>query len=154
MRFIVIAAITALCIPCLGQTEKAAQVFSARDTDSQLAALVQSAKSSGSSGAQLGVYPSHTIQLSARTASGGAEVHAHFDDIFVVTQGTAILITGGAVANAQTGSGGETKGTNIENGQSRTIGTGDIVHIPAGTPHQLIIKPGNVFSSIVVKVKE
>jgi hypothetical protein len=71
-----------------------------------------------------------------------------------VTQGSATLITGGAIENAQIDSDGETKGKDIRNGQTRTIGRDDIVHIPAGTPHQLIIAPGGVFSSIVVKVKE
>ena len=81
-------------------------------------------------------------------------MHAHYDDIFVVTRGNATLITGGTVENAQTGNDGETKGKSIRNGRSQTIGKDDVVHIPAGTPHQLIIAPGSIFSSIVVKVKE
>jgi quercetin dioxygenase-like cupin family protein len=36
----------------------------------------------------------------------------------------------------------------------QTISVGDIVHIPAGIPHQLIIAPGTAYSSLVVKVKE
>jgi quercetin dioxygenase-like cupin family protein len=56
--------------------------------------------------------------------------------------------------NAQTGNDGETKGSSLQDGQSQTITKNDIVHIPAGTPHQLIIAPGDVFSTIVVKVKE
>jgi mannose-6-phosphate isomerase-like protein (cupin superfamily) len=154
MRLVIFAAMAAAAVTCVGQTKPVAQVFSARDVQSELVSLVQAAKIAGSSGAVLGSYPSHSIRLSVRTASGGAEAHAHYDDIFVVTQGSATLITGGAIENAQTDSDGETKGRDIRNGQSQTIGKDDIVHIPAGTPHQLIIAPGGVFSSIVVKVKE
>jgi quercetin dioxygenase-like cupin family protein len=31
---------------------------------------------------------------------------------------------------------------------------GDILHIPAGTPHQLIISKGGFFTAFVVKVRE
>ena len=130
------------------------QVFSRTGVESQLAALVTAAKASGSSGTTLGDYRSHAIKLSVRSASGGAEVHAHYDDIFVVTEGKATLVTGGTVVNAKTDSDGETKGSSIQNGRSQTIVQGDIVHIPAGTPHQLTIADGNVFGAIVVKVRE
>jgi len=154
MKVIPILAVTVLAIPSFAQTVSNAQVFSGDDVAAQLTTLVQAAKSSGSSGATLGDYQSHSIKLSVRTASGGAEIHAHFDDIFVVTEGKATLITGGTVVNAKTGSDGETKGSHIEGGKSATIAKSDIVHIPAGTPHQLIIAPGEVFSTIVVKVRE
>jgi mannose-6-phosphate isomerase-like protein (cupin superfamily) len=120
----------------------------------QLTAIAEKARLSGSGGATLGDYKSHAIKLSVRTASGGAEIHAHYDDVFVVTQGSATLITGGTVVDPQTGADGETKGMRIHNGKSQTITKSDIVHIPAGIPHQLIIAPGDTFSTIVVKVRE
>jgi mannose-6-phosphate isomerase-like protein (cupin superfamily) len=144
----------ALAIPGYAQTENKAQVFSGQAVTSQLKALLQAAKGSGSSGATLGDYKSHAIKLSVRAASGGAEVHAHYDDIFFVTEGRANLITGGSVVSPKTDSDGETKGSSIENGKSLTIAKGDVVHIPAGVPHQLILVPGNEYSSIVVKVRE
>lgn len=154
MKLIPIFAVAALAIPSFAQTGGKAQVFSGKDISAQLATLGQTSKASGSSGVTLGDYTSHAIKLSVRTASGGAEIHAHYDDIFVVTEGKATLITGGTVMNAQTGNDGETKGSSLQDGQSQTITKNDIVHIPAGTPHQLIIAPGDVFSTIVVKVKE
>lgn len=154
MKVIAALALGALAIPCQGQSASNAQVFSGKDLTSQMTALAQAAKTSGSSGATLDDFPSHAIKLSVRTASGGAEIHAHFDDIFVVTQGRATLITGGTIVNAQIGSDGETKGSRIQDGKSQTIAKDDIVHIPAGTPHQLIVTPGDTFGTIVVKVKE
>ena len=154
MKLVPILAVTVLAIPSFAQTASNAQVFSGDDVAAQLKTLVQAAKPSGSSGATLGDYQSHSIKLSVRTASGGAEIHAHFDDIFVVTEGKATLITGGTLVNAKTGSDGETKGSSIDGGKSETIAKSDIVHIPAGTPHQLIIAPGEVFRTIVVKVRE
>jgi mannose-6-phosphate isomerase-like protein (cupin superfamily) len=154
MKLVSVLAIAVLVMPCCAQAQSNAEVFSGKDVASQLAALAQKAKASGSSGATLGDYNSHAIKLSVRTASGGAEVHAHYDDIFFVTQGSATLITGGTVVDSMTDSEGETKGTRIQNGKSQAIVKGDVVHIPAGVPHQLILAPGSVYSSIVIKVKE
>jgi mannose-6-phosphate isomerase-like protein (cupin superfamily) len=144
----------ATAISSYGQVGKHAEVFPGQSVESSLATLEQAAKSSGSSGSTLGDYTSHAIKLSVRTASGGAEIHAHYDDIFVVTQGKATLITGGSIVNAKDGNDGETKGNSVRDGESKTIVKGDVVHIPAGVPHQLLIAPGDVFSTIVVKIKE
>src|SRR5271154_7395882 len=116
MKLIPILAIAAMAIPSFAQTGSNSQVSRGHDVSAQLAPLAQAAKPSGSSGATLGDYKSHAIKLSVRTASGGAEIHAHFDDIFVVTGGKATLIAGGTVVNPQTGSDGETKGTAIQDG--------------------------------------
>jgi mannose-6-phosphate isomerase-like protein (cupin superfamily) len=141
-------------IPLYASTEDKAEVFSSKSVALQLQTLAQTAKASASSGATLGDYGSHAIKLSVRSASGGAEVHTHYDDVFVVTEGTATLVTGGTVLDAKTDEDGETKGSGIKNGTSHTIVKGDIIHVPAGTPHRLIIAPGVVFGAVVVKVKE
>jgi mannose-6-phosphate isomerase-like protein (cupin superfamily) len=142
-----------LCLPALGQSSKS-EYFSNKDIQAQLTGLAPKAKASGSSGSTLGDYGSHALKLSVRTSSGGAEVHAHFDDVLVITQGQATLITGGTVVDPKTDNDGETKGASIRDGKSQTISVGDIIHIPAGTPHQMIIAPGTLFSTFVVKVKE
>ena len=154
MRFIWVLAFVTLAIPCLGQTAGKAEIFPGKDITSQLTSLTQSSKSSGSGGATLGDYKSHAIKLSVRTASGKAEIHAHYDDIFFVTGGKATLTTGGNAVNAKAGGDGESAGSSIEGGVSQPISKGDVVHIPAGTPHQLTIANGDIFSAIVVKVKE
>ena len=102
----------------------------------------------------MGEYGTHAIKLSSRTTDGGAEIHAHFDDVMLVTEGNATLITGGTVVDAHTGSDGETHGSGIRNGIVQTISAGDLVHIPAGTPHQLLIAPGTSYSALVIKVRE
>jgi mannose-6-phosphate isomerase-like protein (cupin superfamily) len=153
MRWIPTLILPLLCLPALGQNGKA-EYFSNKDIQTQLSDLAQKAKTAGSSGSTLGDYGSHALKLSARTSSGGAEVHAHFDDVLVITQGQPTLITGGTVIDPKTDNDGETKGVSIRDGKSQTISAGDIIHIPAGTPHQMMIAPGTLFSTFVVKVKE
>jgi mannose-6-phosphate isomerase-like protein (cupin superfamily) len=116
--------------------------------------LVPEAQTKGSSGETLINYGRYKIQLSVRTASGGAEVHAHWDDVMMVQQGKATLITGGTVLDSRTDADGETHGVKIEGGRSQELGSGDLVTVRAGTPHQLIIEPGVVYEAVVVKVLE
>lgn len=125
-----------------------------KDLKAQLDALVPAAKTSGSSSATLADYGSYKLQLSVRTQSGGAEVHAHWDDVMVVEAGSATLVTGGAVVGGTTDDAGETHGQKIEGGQTQTLAAGDTVTIRAGTPHQILLEPGTVYEAYVVKVRE
>lgn len=154
MKLMAMVAVAALAVPCYAQSGKQVEVYSSKDLSAQMTRLVREAQAKGGSGARLVDYGSNAIQLSVRTKSGGAEVHAHFDDIFFVKQGKATLITGGTVVDAHTSADGETHGKMIEGGTSRTIGKGDVVEIPARTPHQLIIPGGTAYESVVVKVHE
>jgi mannose-6-phosphate isomerase-like protein (cupin superfamily) len=141
-------------LPCAAQSQGKAEVFSSSQIHDQLVQLAQQGKAKGSGGSTLADYGTHAIKLSERTVSGGAEVHAHFDDVMLVMEGNATLITGGELINADTGSNGESTGSGIRNGIKRSIAAGDVIHVPAGTPHQLLIDPGTAYSALVIKVKE
>ncbi|MGB7137083.1 MAG: hypothetical protein WBD46_17475 [Acidobacteriaceae bacterium] len=131
-----------------------APIFPVHDLHARLAGLAAQAKAKGSSGATLEDYGSYKIQLSVRTASGGAEVHAHWDDVMIVEEGSATLITGGTVPDAKTNADGETHGSKIEGGHSQVIRPGDMLTVSAGTPHQLILPPDTVYGAVVIKVHE
>ncbi|MGH9344930.1 MAG: hypothetical protein ACRD19_14360 [Terriglobia bacterium] len=96
----------------------------------------------------------HYTMLSVRIKTGGAEVHRYYSDIFVVVGGEATLVTGGTVLNAKVVSDGETRGSAVSGGSRRELRKGDIVHIPPGTSHQLLIPPGKPFAYFVIKVHE
>lgn len=131
-----------------------AQVFSHTELKQQIDKLIPAAREKGSSGSTLGDYGRHSLKLSLRGKSGGAEVHAHFDDVMVVLDGSATLITGGTVVDAKTAADGEEKGTSIQGGTTHQVVKGDVLHIPAGTPHQLILGKGEMFTAFVVKIRE
>jgi mannose-6-phosphate isomerase-like protein (cupin superfamily) len=144
----------ALAVPAATLTGDKTQVISAHDLQTQLAQLAPQAKASGSSGSTLATSGNLALKLSVRISSGGAEIHAHYDDLMIVQQGSATLITGGSVVDAQVGKDGETKGSSVKDGKSQTIAVGDVVLVPAGVPHQLLIPPGTLYSAMVAKVKE
>jgi mannose-6-phosphate isomerase-like protein (cupin superfamily) len=154
MKLVCTMAFTMLAVHCAAQSSGEVEVFSSAGIQGQLTQLAQQAKANGSGGSTLGDYGTHAIKLSERTASGGAEIHAHFDDVMLVMDGKADLITGGELIDARSGPNGETTGSGIRNGTSQHIGPGDLIHIPAGVPHQLVIAPGTTYSALVIKVKE
>jgi mannose-6-phosphate isomerase-like protein (cupin superfamily) len=151
---VTIVAALAVAAPAVTLSGDKALVISARQVQAQVAEAIPLAKEKGSSGGTLASYGNLALKLSVRTASGGAEIHAHYDDLMIVQQGSATLITAGSLIDPKPGANGETTGTGIKDGVTQTIGVGDYVIVPAGVPHQLIVPPGTTYAALVAKVRE
>jgi mannose-6-phosphate isomerase-like protein (cupin superfamily) len=108
----------------------------------------------GEAGETLREYPQHFAMLSYRDRDGVAEVHEKFADLFVVVSGVATLITGGTIVGAHEVKQGEIRGSSIAGGTRQEIRAGDIVHIPAGTPHQTLVSSEKTFTNFVLKIEE
>jgi mannose-6-phosphate isomerase-like protein (cupin superfamily) len=120
----------------------------------QVKALVAKAKASpdGIAIERFESYPGHFSELIVRAKSGGGEVHAIDNDYFIVEEGQADVLVGGAIVDPKEVSPGETRGTKVEGGTSHHIGKGDLLHISPGVPHQTVVPAGKVFVYLVVKV--
>ncbi len=94
----------------------------------------------------------YMVHASHRDGPGMAEVHTLDADIIHVLDGSATLVTGGTVENAKPTAPGEIRGTAISNGDERLISKGDVLIIPAGTPHWFKSVPGPL-NYYVVKVR-
>jgi mannose-6-phosphate isomerase-like protein (cupin superfamily) len=108
----------------------------------------------GSASETLKEYPRHCAMFSFRSRDGEAELHERFADLFCVLAGKATLVTGGVVSGARTVAPGETRGVSIEGGTRQTLRAGDVAHVPAGTPHQMLVKAEDTFTALVMKVQE
>ena len=100
----------------------------------------------------LGTYGNHMIGISHREGDGSAELHETQTDILIVDTGAATLIVGGTMVAPKTVKPHEVRGSSIDGGETKQLGPGDIVHIPANIPHQLKIKSGTKFTYTVIKV--
>lgn len=78
---------------------------------------------------------SFKVHASRREKPGQAEVHTDETDIIYVLQGTATLVTGGEVVDGKETAPMEIRGASIRNGEERKIIKGDVMIVPAGTPH-------------------
>ncbi len=99
-------------------------------------------------------YPQHSTMLSFRARDGVAELHENFADVFYVLDGRATLVTGGMVVGAETVGPGEIRGASIEGGARHELRAGDVAHVPAGVPHQMLVSLDKTFTSFVVKIQQ
>jgi mannose-6-phosphate isomerase-like protein (cupin superfamily) len=94
----------------------------------------------------------HYTMLAYREATGSSELHEHEADLFVIESGEGTLLTGGKLVGSHVEKPGELRGTSIEGGEKQAFGEGDVIHIPAGTPHQMLLDKGKPVTYFVVKV--
>jgi len=87
-----------------------------------------------------------------REATGEAELHENAADFMVVVDGEANVTLGGAIPDGKTTGPGEIRGTVIDGGKTYAIEPGDIVNIPAKTPHQVVVAPGKQITCFLLKV--
>jgi mannose-6-phosphate isomerase-like protein (cupin superfamily) len=121
-------------------------------TTTNLAAIADSMPAGAATSRQLTRWDGLSNMYSRRDTSGVPERHEQFDDIFVVQRGRARLLYGGAAEGERALSPGEWKGGTIRGGTEAEIKPGDIVVIPAGIPHQLLLPPRESFYYFVFKV--
>lgn len=81
------------------------------------------------------------------------EVHDGADDIYYVLDGTATLLLGGSLVDANEISPGEWRAKTSTGGERVAIKKGDLIMVPRGTPHQRTAT-GKTFSMILIKVFE
>ena len=76
------------------------------------------------------------IVIANRGMQRGAEMHDNTNHVFIIMDGEAEFITGGKMVNPKVTDRGQTRGTGIEGGVSHHLTKGDVITIPAKTPHQ------------------
>ncbi len=126
------------------------EIYSSKQLDDTGTKLLN--KKTQFASADLARYGNHYTMLAVRDRTGSSEVHEHEADIFIIQRGEATLLSGGKIVNPHTQKPGEIRGTSIAGGERHPVAAGDIIHIPAGEPHQLLIETGKPFSYFVVKV--
>ena len=88
-----------------------------------------------------------------RNQTGEAEIHDAFDDVFVVRAGRASVRLGGTVAGNRQAAPGEWRGGTLTGGNVVELASGDVLWIPAGLPHQVIVPAGGDFTYLAFKHK-
>ena len=75
------------------------------------------------------------IVLANRRGAAEVEYHEHTNHIFIMVDGEATFITGGTMVGAKQTAPGQMRATSIEGGQTFHLSKGDVITIPAKTPH-------------------
>lgn len=76
-----------------------------------------------------------SVSGARRTGAGQVEVHEKETDIFYVVDGEATFVTGGKMIGGKQTRPNQWLGESIEGGETHHLAKGDVITIPAGTPH-------------------
>ncbi len=102
-------------------------------------------------GGSLATGSDYSISIGKRTGPGQVEIHDKETDTFYVLDGEATFITGGTMIGGRVSRANQQVGTEIQDGTVHHLVKGDVIVIPAGSPHWFkeVPKP---FTYYMVKV--
>jgi mannose-6-phosphate isomerase-like protein (cupin superfamily) len=75
------------------------------------------------------------IVLANRRESGPVEYHDRTNHVFILVEGEATFITGGTMVDAKRTAPDQMRAAAIEGGVTHHLTKGDVITIPAKTPH-------------------
>ena len=94
------------------------------------------------------------VSGSHRDKAGSVEVHDKETDVIYVTDGSATFVTGGTMVGGKVTKPGQHAGTDIKGGEMHHLSKGDVIVVPAGTPHWFKEVPQSVSYYVVKVVKQ
>jgi mannose-6-phosphate isomerase-like protein (cupin superfamily) len=92
-----------------------------------------------------------TVLIVRRDSPGEVELHWRMNDIFVVKSGHATVTVGGRIEHNHEIAPSEWRGGEIIGGTKHDLSTGDLLLIPAGVPHQVVVPAGGTFTYFAIK---
>src|SRR5258706_1668866 len=88
-----------------------------------------------SKGGPLVTAPDLLVSGSHRDKAGQVEVHDKETDVIHVMDGEATFVTGGTMVGGKSTKPGQHLGSDIKGGETHHLTKGDVIVVPAGTPH-------------------
>ncbi len=73
--------------------------------------------------------------LAQRRGAGEVEVHAKTNHVFIIVEGEATFVTGGTLVGAKETAPNQIRASSVQGGQTHHLTKGDVITIPANTPH-------------------
>ncbi len=112
-------------------------------SDKEIMGLIEKAKADRKNDAPNVIEPILTLapyraQLEYRPGEAPAALHEKDAELMVVLQGTGNIITGGKLVNEKRNNANNLGGSSISDGHTQAVVKGDMLIVPANTPHQVI----------------
>jgi mannose-6-phosphate isomerase-like protein (cupin superfamily) len=109
----------------------------------EIIALIDKAKADRKGEAPLVAEPilllaPYRAMLEYRPATAPAALHEKDAELMVVLEGAGNIVTGGKLVDEKRVNADNLSGTSIADGNSQTVVKGDMLIVPANTPHQVI----------------
>ena len=75
------------------------------------------------------------IVLAQRRTAGEVEVHEKTNHVFIIVEGEATFVTGGTLVDVRQTAPDQRRAPSVQGGQTYHLTKGDVITIPAKTPH-------------------
>ena len=75
------------------------------------------------------------IVLAQRRGAGEVEVHEKTNHVFIIVEGEATFVTGGTLVDVRNTAPGQRRAPSVTGGEVHHLTKGDVITIPAKTPH-------------------
>jgi mannose-6-phosphate isomerase-like protein (cupin superfamily) len=75
------------------------------------------------------------IVIAQRRRAGEVEVHEKTNHVFIIVEGEATFVTGGTLVSPRDTAPGQRRAASVQGGEVRHLSKGDVITIPAKTPH-------------------
>jgi mannose-6-phosphate isomerase-like protein (cupin superfamily) len=75
------------------------------------------------------------IVLAQRRTAGEVEMHEKTNHVFIIVEGEATFVTGGTPVDAKETAPNQRRAASVQGGQTYHLTKGDVITIPAKTPH-------------------
>ena len=151
---IVVAVIVALGFAAAQGGSTGVHVWKATEIAAKGKALGQKLDAIKSANEVVATEGNRRFMVAHREGSGLAELHEKEADVMVISAGSVTMVYGGTIVDEKTTAPGEKRGSSIKGGTEAPLGPGDVLHIPAKVPHQMILAPGAQVTYFVAKVVE
>jgi mannose-6-phosphate isomerase-like protein (cupin superfamily) len=102
---------------------------------------------------RVATWGNHGLLLVRREGDGAAEIHLTQVDVMTVVSGEGTLIVGGKMIDGKPTTPNEIRGKSIEGGVRKVMAPGDVFHIPAGIPHQMLVPKSLIIQVVKVDTK-
>jgi mannose-6-phosphate isomerase-like protein (cupin superfamily) len=91
--------------------------------------------------------------LASRKVADEPEIHEHTNHVFIIVEGEAIFVTGGTLVNPKQESPVLRTGTSIDGGEVHHLSKGDVITVPAKTPHWFKEVPTGTIAFYAVNIE-
>ena len=75
------------------------------------------------------------VVLAQRRGAGEVELHEHTNHVFVMVEGEATLVVGGTMVDPRRTAPDQMRSASVQGGTTYHMSKGDVITIPAKTPH-------------------
>lgn len=124
-------------------------------TAKDIQARAQAAKLDANKAAadRVATWGNHGLLIVRREGDGAVETHVKQVDVITVVSGEGTLVVGGTMVDGKTTAPNEIRGKSIDGGVRKPMAAGDVFHIPAGMPHQMLVPKSLVIQVVKVDTK-